>query len=74
MLGKITSALFVLLVSGAHRAYGCSVCFGANGSAAVYGLKAAIVTLLGILLGIIGCFIVFFINVQRRARITGLKS
>ena len=48
--------------------YGCAVCFGATDLSVKAGLRIAILTLLGILLGVLGGFVAFFVQMQKRAK------
>ena len=46
----------------------CPVCFGEVGPAVRESMNAGIVVLLGVTVGVLGCFARFFIVLARRAR------
>ena len=48
--------------------YACAVCFGATDLSSRMGLAMAILTLLCILLFVLGSFVVFFVQIQKRAK------
>ena len=48
----------------------CPVCFGEVGPAVRESMNLGIVVLLGVTLGVLGCFARFFVLLARRARAT----
>jgi hypothetical protein len=49
----------------------CPVCFGAVEPAVRESLNAGILVLLGVTIGVLGCFARFFVMLARRARAAG---
>ena len=70
---KIIKAISLLLGIGTllltpRDLYACAVCFGATDLSSRMGLAMAILTLLCILLFVLGSFVVFFVQIQKRAK------
>lgn len=60
----------VLLVLGLlanPAAMACAVCFGRSDSPLAQGMNMGILTLLGVVVGVLGAFVVFFVFLGRRA-------
>lgn len=50
-------------------AFACGVCYGnSNTSSALMALKVSVASLLAILLGVVGCFIWFFVQMGKRTK------
>jgi len=52
-----------------YLALACAVCFGKSNAPLMLGLKAGVLTLLGILLVVLGGFLWFMVRVARRSKI-----
>ncbi len=66
---RLILILTVAFLNIPRRAFACAVCFGGNDAAARVGIPLAVLTLLGILLCVMGGFIAFFINLQKRTKL-----
>ncbi|MCP5519094.1 MAG: hypothetical protein H7A45_17765 [Verrucomicrobiales bacterium] len=59
-------ALALLLVPG-PACHACAACFGQSDGALAEGMNMGILTLLGVVVGVLGTFVVFFVSLGRRA-------
>src|SRR5438477_12637394 len=58
------------LVVGLPRvALACPVCFGQNDSPLATAMNAGILAMLGVVVGVLGCFGAFFIHLMKRAKL-----
>jgi hypothetical protein len=61
--------LFALIALAAPRAaLACPVCFGQNDSPMAVATNLGILTLLGVVVGVLAAFATFFVYLMRRAR------
>ncbi|HTY86491.1 MAG TPA: hypothetical protein VMB80_03425 [Candidatus Acidoferrum sp.] len=63
----LVSAVAVTPAALPARALACAACFGKSDSSLAQGMNWGILTLLGIVLSVLTCFVVFFVQVARRA-------
>ena len=69
------TVIFTLVAVAAPRALlACPVCFGANDSQAAVATNMGILTLLGIVVGVLAGFASFFIYLIRRAKYAEMPS
>ena len=57
---------FILLIE--RSVWACSVCFAGTDQNVIWGVKAAIIILLGALLVIMAALIKFFVSIARRSK------
>lgn len=62
------AGLSFLLLTGAHTAFSCPVCFGALDDPATNGLNIAIFTLLGVTGTVLAGFVTFFLKLRKLSR------
>jgi hypothetical protein len=52
-----------------RAALACPVCFGQNDSPLATAMNAGIIAMLGVVVGVLGCFGAFFLHLMKRARL-----
>ena len=67
-LFKSLAAVIVAMVLFAPRPLlACAACFGRSDSSLAQGMNCGIFTLLGVVVSVLSCFVVFFVHIARRS-------
>ena len=61
--------LTTLIIAIPRAAVACPVCFGQNDSPLALAMNAGIIAMLGVVVGVLGCFAAFFIHLMKRAKL-----
>jgi hypothetical protein len=61
--------LTALMLTLPRAALACPVCFGQNDSPLATAMNAGIIAMLGVVVGVLGCFGAFFIHLMKRAKV-----
>ncbi len=71
---RVFGTVALLWLSTTRAAFACPVCFGAADSPLVQGSTWAIVSLLGVTVGVLGAFATFFLHLRKRAKLMSEKG